>query len=82
MTNKEKELMKELYSMSKNYNWHDLTSMRFALDGIKNFIKEHFLSDKRTDEWRIEQFNRNRPIEDQVKTIKEMEKRVDEIFNS
>ena len=37
---------------------------------------------KRSDKWRIEQFNRNRDIEDQVSTIEEMEKRVDEIFNS
>ena len=82
MTNKEKQLMKELYSMSMNYNWHDLTSMRFALDEIKNFIQKHFLSNERSDEWRIEQFNRNRSIEDQVSTIEEMEKKVNEIFNS
>ena len=31
---------------------------------------------KRTDEWRIEQFNRNRAPEDQVKTIEEMEERI------
>ena len=37
---------------------------------------------ERSDEWRIDQFNRNRAIEDQVSTIEEMEKRVDEIFNS
>ncbi len=37
---------------------------------------------KRSDKWRIEQFNRNRAIEDQVSTIEEMEKKVDEIFNS
>ncbi len=36
---------------------------------------------KRTDEWRIEQFNRNRAIEDQVSTIEEMESRVKEILN-
>ena len=35
----------------------------------------------RGDEWRISQFNRNRPVEDQVKTIEEMNKKVDEIFN-
>ena len=33
------------------------------------------------DDWRIDQFNRNRAIEDQVSTIKEMEKRVEKIFN-
>ena len=36
---------------------------------------------ERGDEWRIEQFNRNRDIEDQVSTIEEMEKRVEEIRN-
>ena len=35
---------------------------------------------KRTDEWRIEQFNRNRAPEDQVKTIEEMEERIKNIW--
>ena len=82
MTTKEKKLIEELYNICDEYNWHDLTSMRFALDNIKQFIKKHFLSDERSDEWRIEQFNRNRSIEDQVSTIKELEEKVDEIFNS
>ena len=34
------------------------------------------------DKWRVEQFNRNRAPEDQVSTIEEMEKKVNEIFNS
>ena len=34
----------------------------------------------RTDEWRIEQFNRNRAPKDQVKTIEEMEEKVKEFF--
>jgi len=33
------------------------------------------------DEWRIEQFNRNRAPEDHVKTIEEMDKAVEELFN-
>ena len=36
---------------------------------------------ERTDEWRIEQFNRNRAPEDHVKTIKEMELKIKEIFD-
>ena len=48
-----------------------------------NFLRENFdIKEERSDEWRIDQFNRNRSIEDQVSTIEEMEKRVDEIFNS
>ena len=37
-------------------------------------------SDERTDEWRIEQFNRNRAPEDQVHTIQEMSDKVSDIF--
>ena len=36
----------------------------------------------RGDEWRIEQFNRNRAPKDQVKTIKEMEEKVKEFFGN
>ncbi len=82
MTNKEKKLIEEAYSICTNYNWHDKISMRFALDNIKHFLKKNFLSNERSDNWKIEQFNRNRLPEDRVSTIEEMEKKVDEIFNS
>jgi len=36
----------------------------------------------RGDEWRIEQFNRNRAPKDQVKTIKEMEEKIKEFFGN
>ena len=35
----------------------------------------------RSDEWRIEQFNRNRAPEDWVSTIEEMDEKVDKLFN-
>tara|TARA_Y100000593_G_C4198266_1_gene280497 strand:- start:488 stop:835 length:348 start_codon:yes stop_codon:yes gene_type:complete len=35
----------------------------------------------RSDEWRIEQFNRNRAPEDQVHTIQEMSDRVSDLFS-
>jgi len=34
----------------------------------------------RSNEWRIQQFNRNRSPEDQVKTIEELEQKVEELF--
>jgi len=41
------------------------------------------IDNRNEDEWRINQFNRNRSIEDQVSTIEELDKRIsDEIFNS
>ena len=43
---------------------------------IRNFISN------KEDEWKINQFNRNRAPEDWVHTIKEMENKIDEISNS
>ena len=43
---------------------------------VREFIRH------KNDEWRVNQFNRNRAIEDQVSTIEEMESRVNEISNS
>jgi len=43
---------------------------------VREFIRH------KDDGWRIEQFNRNRDFTDQVSTIEEMEKKVNEIFNS
>jgi len=39
-----------------------------------------FISNKE-DEWKINQFNRNRAVKDQISTIQEMEKRVEKSFN-
>ena len=39
------------------------------------------LISEKDDEWRVNQFNRNRAPEDWVHTIKEMEERVEKIFN-
>ena len=47
----------------------------------RNTIANALLND-RDDEWRIEQFNRNRPPEEHVSTIEEMEKRVKEMYSS
>ena len=48
---------------------------------IKQTMDKHLsASNQRSDEWKIEQFNRNRAPEDQVKTIEEMKKKVKELF--
>ena len=43
---------------------------------IRNFISN------KDDGWRITQFNRNRAIEDQVSTVTELDKKIDEIYNN
>ena len=48
---------------------------------IKQSIKDTTArSNERTDEWRIEQFNRHRDAEHQVRTIKELKDKVSELF--
>ena len=83
------ELVKEVIEESiKILNMYDRSckiSMGMAMMNTKKFLKTNFdISSKseRSDEWRIEQFNRNRSIEDQVSSIEEMERRIDEISNS
>ena len=47
---------------------------------IKESIKNTMKTNERSDEWRIEQFNRNRAPEEQVHTIQEMSDRVSDLF--
>ena len=79
-----KEVISEAIRIFENYNRFDGRSCEYALHRGVNFLKDNFnLWEERSDEWRINQFNRNRSIEDQVSTIEELDKRIsDEIFNS
>ena len=47
---------------------------------LTNEILDILNPNTRTDEWRIEQFNRNRAPEDQVSTIEELEGVVNKLF--
>ena len=83
------ELVKEVIEESiKILNMYDRSckiSMGMAMMNTKKFLKTNFdigSKSERSDEWRIEQFNRNRSMEDQVNTIKELENKTNEIFNS
>ena len=80
-----REVITEAIRIFEDYNRFDARSAEWALSRGVNFLKENFYlkeESKRSDEWLIEQFNRNRSVEDQVSTIEELEKRIDEISNS
>ena len=47
---------------------------------IKESIYNTMKTNERSDEWRIEQFNRNRAPEEQVHSIQEMSDRVSDLF--
>ena len=78
-----REVVEEAIKIFESYNRFDARSAEWALSRGVNFLKENFyLKEDRSDEWRIKQFNRNRDVEDQVSTIEELERRIDEISNS
>ena len=74
-----KQLQKDLGTCTKNFQ-----EQRKNMEELVSRVPSSYLvdSNERTDEWRIDQFNRNRAIEDQVSTIEEMEERVKEIFET
>ena len=80
-----REVISEALKILNMYDRNCKISMGMAMMNTKKFLKTNFdISSKseRSDEWRIEQFNRNRSMEDQVNTIKELENKTNEIFNS
>ena len=78
-----REVVSEAINIFEGYNRFDGRSVEYALNRGVNFLKDNFdLWEERSDEWKIEQFNRNRSVEDQVSTIEEMEKKVKEMYES
>ena len=80
-----KEVITETIKILNMYDRSCKISMGMAMANTKKFLKTNFdieTKSERSDAWRINKFNRNRPPEDQVTTIRELEKRVDEVFNS
>ena len=77
-----REVIEEAIKIFEGYNRFDGRSAEWALSRGILFLKENFDIEERSDEWKISQFNRNRDKEDQVDTIEEMEKKVEELFGS
>jgi len=72
-----REVVSEAIKILTTYNRMDGRSCEYALHRGVNFLKDNFdLWEERSDEWRIEQYNRNRNAEDQVSTIEELEKKI------
>tara|TARA_Y100000310_G_scaffold267137_1_gene278994 strand:- start:752 stop:958 length:207 start_codon:yes stop_codon:yes gene_type:complete len=44
-----KEVVTEAVKICGEYNWHDEISMRFALDNVKEFLKENFDLENKND---------------------------------
>ncbi len=72
-----KEVVSEAIKILTTYNRMDGRSVEYASHRGVNFLKDNFdLWEERSDEWRIEQYNRNRNVEDQISTTEELEQKI------
>ena len=79
-----REVIEEAIKILSSYRIDSKESMSWALHEGVGFLKENFdieNKNERSDEWRINQFNRDRDLEDRVSTIEELEEKIDKIFN-
>ena len=77
-----KEVVEEAIKILNMYDRSCKISMGMAMMNTKKFLKTNFdigSKSERSDEWRIEQFNRNRAVEDQVHSIQEMSDAVEDM---
>ena len=81
---KTKDKIREVIRILNSHNHWSSESKSWTISRAVGFLEKNFdiNTNERSDEWRIEQFNRNRSKEEQVSTIEEMENKVNEIFNS
>ena len=77
-----KEVVEEAIKILGMYDRNCKISMGMAMMNTKKFLKTNFdigTKSERSDEWRINQFNRNRAVEDQVHSIQEMSDAVEDM---
>jgi len=78
-----KDIIREAIKILGMYDRNCKISMGMAMSNTRKFLRDNFdLHDSggRSDEWRIEQFNRNRDSSEWVHTIEELEDKIDKIF--
>ena len=75
LKSKIEDLENEIEQLKQDF-YFDMRNKNLEIKSMEDKIEER----ARGDEWRIEQFNRNRSIEQQVSTIEELEEEVKKLF--
>ena len=78
-----REVISEAIKILSTYRIDSKESMSWAINEGIDFLKVNFdieNKNKRSDEWRIQQFNRDRLLEDRVSTIEELEEKIRKMF--
>ena len=75
LKSKIEDLENEIEQLKQDY-YFDIRNKNLEIKSMEEKIDKRY----RDDEWRIEQFNRNRSIEQQVSTIEELEDEVKKLF--
>ena len=76
------------YNHNDPFRWVDSQWEKFMIEQkelkarIRELEKENAIlkGTYRGDEWRVEQWNRNRDTKDQVRTVEELEKAISKVF--
>ena len=77
MNNKERETIKKSLKMLGMYDMTNRISMNMAINNTTNLLQSLLNSDnsnERSDEWIIDQYNRNRKPEDYIMDVSEIER--------
>ena len=69
-----REVVGEAIKILSTYRIDSVQSMMWAMDDCKKFLRVNFdvEDSRRSDEWIVEQYNRNRSVDDQIKSVEEM----------
>ena len=79
-----REVVREAIKILSTYRIDSPQSMMWAMQRCEDFLRVNFgikEFNERSDKWRINEYNRNRSIEDQVDTIEEMEQQIKDTFD-
>ena len=69
-----REVVREAVKILSTYRIDSPQSMGWAIQECKEFLRVNFnIKDSgRSDEWIVEQYNRNRSVEDQITSVEEI----------
>ena len=69
-----REVVREAVKILSTYRVDSPESMGWAIQQCKEFLRVNFnIKDSgRSDEWIVEQYNRNRSVEDQITSVEEI----------
>ena len=76
-----REVVGEAVKILSTYRMDSVESMMWAINECKEFLRVNFdiMDSNRSDEWIVEQFNRNRSVDDQIDSVEAIKASMEDI---